>query len=298
MDYQEALDIATDALIELKNHRVDVLAVTKPSDIQGAIELSKIISKLSPIIGNLLEYTIARHLNDLQEWPEGCQWIRQDPEFPDMVLKGLPGIQPGIEVKTWFPLATEITARFRDSQTHFAFNHTKVAMVCWMLESVVAGQPKIIDIWIGDAIEVAQARDSHYHNPPYYVVMEPEDTSSRTKNLQQTNCNGLRFQGTEKQLTEAKRFLASWGSDAKQYRPDREYQILLRQLIGRFPYRLDTNFGKMDRIVLSSLESFKTKVLTSPYYGRTILSWVKAIKLIDSKALAPLIDPTEPPPIH
>lgn len=298
MDYREALEIAASALLGLKGHTVDVLTVSRPSDLQGAVEISKIVSKLSPIIGNLLEYALVRHLNETQIWPEGCRWIRQDPGFPDAILSGMPDIQPGIEVKTWFPLSTEITARFRDSQNHFQANQIKVAVVCWMLENVLAGQPKIVDIWIGDAIDVAKARDTHYHNPPYYVVMEPEDTSSRTRNLQQTNCHGHIFQGTAEQLAEAIALVDSWGDGAKEYRPDRDCQIRLRQLTGRFPYRLDTNFAKMDRIVLPSLETFKTNVLGTLYAGRTIQSWARAINSGNPSALQSLIDPSAPTPVQ
>ncbi|MDY6806417.1 MAG: hypothetical protein SXA11_21775 [Cyanobacteriota bacterium] len=291
MDYQNYLEIATNALLDLKGHIIDVIAISKPRDIQGILEISKIISKLSPIVGNLLEYAIARHLNETYKWPDGCQWIRQDPGFPDTILSGLPGIQPGIEVKTWFPLSTEITARFRDSQTHFSANQTKVVTVCWILENILAGKPQIIDIWIGDAIDVAKTRDSHYHNPPSYIVLEPEDTSQRTANLQQTNCNGYTFQGTDKQLVRATKMVNSWGVNAKEYRPDREYKMLMRQLIGSFPYRLDTNFAKLDRIGLASLEHFKQNVLRTSYFGLTIQSWIKAIKSKNLTVLETIIDP-------
>ncbi len=39
---------------------------------------------------------------------------------------------------------------------------------------------------------IAEARDQHYHKPPDYLVVEPEDTSRRTKNLRQTNTNGYK----------------------------------------------------------------------------------------------------------
>jgi len=68
MRYQEALEIATANLLSLRGHTIDVLTVSRPRDIQGAIELSKIVSKLSPIIGNLLEYAITRHLNEAVTW--------------------------------------------------------------------------------------------------------------------------------------------------------------------------------------------------------------------------------------
>jgi hypothetical protein len=250
----------------------------------------KVISKLSPIIGNLLEYAVVGYLNAAHQWPPDCRWIRQDPGFPDTVLTGMEGPQPGLEIKTWFPLATEITARFRDSQSAFAFNQTKVALLCWLPEYVAAGQPKIIDVWIGDAMEIAKARDNHYHNPPDYIVLEPEDTSQRTRNLQQTNCNGLKFQGTNFQRKRARALVESWGKTGRVYRTDRKYQARLRDLTGRFPYRLDTNFAKMDRIVLPSLEDFKSRVLEMTYIDRPVSQWLRAIETADPEALKTLVD--------
>ena len=101
--------------------------------------------------------------------------------------------QPGMELKAWFPLATEITARFRDSQTLLRDYNTKVVVICWLPEFVIAGQPKIIDVFTCDAIDFAKARDTHYHNPPNYIVIEPENTSARTRNLRQKIVMDLPF---------------------------------------------------------------------------------------------------------
>ena len=49
------------------------------------------------------------------------EWIRQDPGFPDALFKSNTiSPNPGIEIKAWFPFATEITARFKDSITIFS----------------------------------------------------------------------------------------------------------------------------------------------------------------------------------
>lgn len=300
MDCREALEVASRVVASLTGHFVDVLSIKRPYDVQSAIELSKVVSKLSPFVANMLEYTSVQWLNTRHQWPTGTLWIRQDPGFPDTILSGMAAPTPGIEIKTWFPLATEITARFRDSQTHFVDNNTKVALICWMPEFVIAGRPKILGVWIGDAIDVAQARDVHYHNPPSYVVMEPEDTRNRTINLQQTNCNGHRFQGTSEQLLQAEAIVDSWGSEGRIYCPNQEYQRLLRELIGRssFPYRLDTNFAKMDRIALPSLEEFKTRMLNYQYLDRTIQDWSRAITTSDATVLATLVDPQEHLPVR
>lgn len=298
MNCEEVLDVATMAVLQLKGHLVDVLTVKKPYDLQAAIDLSKVISKLSPIVGNTLESTLTRYLNAQEIWPEGCIWKRQDPEFPDILLTGMPEPKPGIEVKAWFPLATEITARFRDSQTLLQNHNTRVVVICWMPEFVIAGKPKVVDIFVCDALEFAIARDTHYHRPPEYIVIEPVDTSLCTRNLQQKNCNGYGFQGNEMQRQEAQKFIETWGTNGKMYRPDLEYQVLLRELMGLFPYRLDTNFAKIDRIDLESLEDFKRHTLTTIYIDRTIQGWIKAIRQSNPEAFTKLIDPTSPIPIE
>lgn len=52
-----------------------------------------------------------------------------------------------------------------------------------------------------------------------------------------------------------------------------EYQLKLRELFWRYPYRLDTNFAKMDRIRHTDIEAFKTKVLKTEYIGAKVEEW-------------------------
>lgn len=47
----------------------------------------------------------------------------------------MPEPETGLEVKAWFPLATEITARFRDSQALLQNYNTRV--VVYMLDARV-----------------------------------------------------------------------------------------------------------------------------------------------------------------
>lgn len=103
MNYREALDLATKAVLQLRDHTMDILTVKRPRDLQEASDLSKVVSKLSPLVGNTIEYTITQHLNSQKIWPEGCIWIRQDPDFPDTLLSGMPWPPPGLEIKAWFP---------------------------------------------------------------------------------------------------------------------------------------------------------------------------------------------------
>jgi hypothetical protein len=257
------------------------LEVARPPDLDYAVHLSKVVSKLSPLVGNMIEYGAISYLNEKAAHPNG-RWERQDPGFPDTIFRGNVTPAPGIEIKTWFPLATEITARFKDSITHFSDDQTNVAMLAWVPEFIIFGKPRILDVWIDTARSVAEARDKHYHNPPDYLVFEPEDTSARTSNLQQTNTNGYKFQGTSAQFKQAERMVASWGRKGKTFSHASEYQAKLAALLGKFKYRLDTNFAKMDRIEHTSLEEFKTRVLGSTFYGRTMVEWARILDGVES----------------
>ncbi|MGA7562455.1 MAG: hypothetical protein WBW55_04545 [Desulfobaccales bacterium] len=276
--YRDVLDSASRHLQELAGHVFDLLTISKPISPAAAVNLSKVVSKLSPLLGNLIEFNTVEFLNDQPEYRGLGEWQRQDPGFPDTIFLS-PTINPapGFEIKAWFPLATEITARFKDSQNHFMEDQTNVCMLAWLPDQLIFGKPKIIDVCIVSGRSVAEARDNHYHNPPDYLVLEPEDTTARTRNLQQTNTNGYKWQGTSTQFEEAKELVRSWGENGRQYRPTVEYQGLLRQLINRFPYRLDTNFAKMDRIVHSGIEDFKRCVLGRTIHGLTIGEWSRLL---------------------
>jgi len=277
MRTEQIIELASIYLAELPGHEFDVLEVAKPVSPDAALNLVKIISKLSPMVGNLIEFNTCEYLNDQAAFTNLGRWIRQDPGFPDTVFIGNVTPTPGFEIKAWFPLATEITARFKDSQSHFLLNNTYVALMAWLPENLIFGRPTIIDIEIIPAFTIAKARDDHYHNPPSYVVLEPGDTSLRTINLQQTNTNGLRFQGDVNLLLEAEAIVASWGPDGTTYRTDVDYQAKLQQLIYKFPYRVDTNFAKMDRIQHPAIEAFKSRVGQTLFHGRTISDWNRVL---------------------
>jgi len=277
MTTAEAIAVASKHMLELAGHEFDLLTVTKPVSPDAALNLSKVVSKLSPLLGNLIEFNTVEYLSDMPEFQKIGKWVRQDPGFPDAIFQGDIKPTPGFEIKAWFPLATEITARFKDSQNHFLDDRTHVAMIAWLPEHLIYGKPYIVDVVIVSGASVAKSRDDHYHNPPDYLVLEPEDTSARTRNLQQTNTNGYKFQGTPEQFKEAQNVVRAWGQGGHKYLPTADYQGLLRELIARYPYRLDTNYAKMDRIVHGELEAFKSKVLKTKVNGMTIREWSRLL---------------------
>ena len=176
MNTQQVIAAASIHLQSLGGHVFDLLTVAKPVSPNAAINLAKVISKLSPLLGNLIEFNVVEFLNDRPEFQGLGTWRRQDPGFPDTVFEGSVTPTPGFEIKAWFPLATEITARFKDSQNHFADDRTYVCMLAWLPENLIFGKPVIVDVCVVSGASVAKARDDHYHNPPDYLVLEPGDT--------------------------------------------------------------------------------------------------------------------------
>jgi hypothetical protein len=285
LNTKQIIDCAAGYLATLPGHTFDVLTVSKPISPEAAVNLARIISKLSPLLGNLIEFNTVELLNDQKEFTGLGNWIRQDPGFPDTIFTGGVIPVPGFEIKASFPLATEITARFRDSQNHFVNDNTFVVVLAWLPENLIFGKPRIIDVCVLSGLSVAKARDDHYHNPPDYLVLEPEDTKARTRNLQQTNTMGYKWQGKSKAFAKAKRIVAQWGVGANVYKPTANYQTKLRQLTSQFPYRLDTNFAKMDRIAHKELEQFKERVMTTNVNGKSVRDWTKLLARGDQTSI-------------
>lgn len=290
MNTADVIAKATEDFQSLHGHCFDLLDVKRPVSPDAALNLAKIISKLSPLLGNLIEFNIVEFLNDQPHFKRYGNWKRQDPGFPDAIFEGGVLPTPGFEIKAWFPLATEITARFKDSQSHFVGNNTYVALIAWLPRHLIYGEPYILDICVVSGASVAAARDTHYHNPPDYLVIEPQDTTARTVNLQQTNTNGFKFQGTPAQFNEAKRIVAGWGADGRTHSPTLEYQARLQEeLMGRYTYRSDTNFAKIDRIAHPKIEAFKRKVLGMTLHGFTILKWAAIFRSLDDAYVRKLL---------
>ena len=282
MDCSEILSAAEQKLMTLKGRSMDVVDIKQPQSIAYAKSLAKVVSKLSPFLGNMIEFSVVDVLNDMSKGNR----IRQDPGFPDALFQSdnvLPN--PGIEIKAWFPFATEITARFKSSVTAFKDDNINVALIAWLPEHVIWGKPQIIDVLVVSGKSVAEARDLHYHNPPNYIIFEPEDTSERSVNLQQTNTNGYKLQDDQCDLADAVAFVDAWGENGRKYSYTPEYQRLLRMLYGKFVYRLDTNYAKIDRIGHAGIEAFKSSVLSTNFNGKTIKQWHAILASKNNKVL-------------
>ena len=285
MNTRQVIEVGAKYLAALEGHSLDLLTVSKPKSLQAAVNLAKVVSKLSPILGNLIEFDTVDYLNAKPEFDGLGHWKRQDPGFPDAIFEGKVKPVPGFEIKAWFPLATEITARFKDSQKHFEDDRTYVALLAWLPEHLIFGKPRVLDVCVVSGASVAKARDDHYHDPPDYVVVEPNDTSSRTSNLQQTNTNGYKFQGTDAEKKKAHEFVRSWGPAHHTYSAESWYQRQIAELMGRYSYRLDTNFAKIDRIEHTDIEKFKTQVLNTKVHGRSVKEWAKVLGSEDDRVI-------------
>lgn len=273
---------ADETLQKLVGEDVETISVNSLES-RDAPFLGLVVSKLSPMIGNLLERRITQVLTEASA--DGYSWLRQDPGFPDAVLvdelNQLTGA--GYEVKAWYALSTELTGRFRESRNLLEGKQIKVVIVAWAMSHVVYGTPKILGILTVDADAIAESRDAHYFKPPLYLTVEPGNTSNRTRNLQQSNVNGYRLQvELQDEIGLAQALVESHsGRTAPSHLP--EAQRLVQELMSQFAYRLDTNFAKIDRIDNDEIEAFKSNVLSQFFRGKTIKQWAKLLKDLNSE---------------
>ena len=106
LNTREAIASAAQHLHRLEGHIFDVLNVSKPVSVEAAMNLAKMISKLSPLLGNMIEFNTVEVLNAVESFHQFGKWVRQDPGFPDTILLGSISPTPGFEIKAWFPMAT------------------------------------------------------------------------------------------------------------------------------------------------------------------------------------------------
>lgn len=275
------MDRAQAVLQNLVGESVETLSVNSLSS-DDAPFLAQIVSKLSPMIGNLLERRIIQVLADEAE--NGYSWIRQDPGFPDAALVDPTGAitDSGFEVKAWYAFSTELTGRFKESRNLLAGKDVRLVVVAWAMSHLVYGTPQILGVISIPADEVAKSRDDHYFVPPRYLTVEPNDTTERTRNLQQSNVNGYRFQETnDDALERAEAWVREQGLAALEPHTV-SAQVLVSKLMSDFNYRLDTNFAKIDRIDNSEIETFKSAILDAEFREKKISDWTKLLRDLNS----------------
>jgi hypothetical protein len=175
---------------------------------------------------------------------------------------------------------------FRGSPVQIRPSRLGLVVVSWMMSHVIYGRPVILDVAIVDAQSVAKYRDDHYHNPPRYLTVEPQDTSGRTANLQQSNVNGYRLQESSADRLEAAQQMVTASPGRLHSAPSPEAQALANELMSGFTYRLDTNFAKIDRIDHPAIEELKSRVLARNERGQIVRNWISLLRDLDSDSPA------------
>lgn len=130
------------------------------------------IFTLNAALGASIEDAVVTGLNGLREvWdPDGkyalYRFERQAQAFPDVRLvsdsPGQQAIVMGIELKGWFALSKEGEPTFRYAVTPGACASQDLLVVYpWVLSDVVAGRPKLLRPFVGEARHAAELRN-HY----------------------------------------------------------------------------------------------------------------------------------------
>ena len=73
MNTQEVLTLASAHLQGLSGHVFGVLTLSNPISPDAAVNLSKVVSKLSPLLGNLIEFNTVEFLNNQSEYQRAGQ---------------------------------------------------------------------------------------------------------------------------------------------------------------------------------------------------------------------------------
>lgn len=64
MNTQDVIRVASQYLANLSGHTFDLLDISKPISADSAVNLARVISKLSPLLENLIEFNSVEFLND------------------------------------------------------------------------------------------------------------------------------------------------------------------------------------------------------------------------------------------
>ena len=99
MNYTDILTIASNEIKALKGHSIPVVDIAKPTTLEYARQLAKVVSKLSPLLGNMIEFSTVDLLNTY-DWNGLGTWRRQDPGFPDAIFGSRVPEMPGLLLST------------------------------------------------------------------------------------------------------------------------------------------------------------------------------------------------------
>jgi len=131
------------------------------------------IFTLNSALGASIEDAVVNGLNSLREvWDSEGQYAlyrfeRQAQAFPDVRLvteaPGEESIIMGIELKGWFALSKEGEPTFRYTVTPGACAIADLLVVYpWVLSDVVAGSPKLLRSFVGEARHAAELRNFYW----------------------------------------------------------------------------------------------------------------------------------------
>ena len=234
-----------EAVLALEATVIDDLRLPLPSDLKD-------ISKAASLVSGVVEDRIPELLNRVRSttWDEngslGAYEFRKYPiGFPDILL--VERQKPEnfifeIEAKSWYILSADpLTARFHTAESVISPG-TLVVIVAWMLDSVVAGSPKFMRLYVDDAQRLARERDARW-----------EAIDAKHRVVQPTNPPGTPRSQFATQVRAEVEKNGRWVADAD-------------------------NFGKLDRLYDESITGFRDDVLALEAAGKSLAHWRKFIK--------------------
>jgi hypothetical protein len=235
----------------LKSILKDVITVKK-ADFVDQCTWSKIVSKLSSFISNILEIALVNLLNESQDDSNSLfEWKRsKEKVFPDVKLFHKSGEETdlGIEVKVVCSEADEASSRFLHCVENLKEGDVYVCVLAWKWEN---DEPVVFDSFVHEAFELARRRDLQ-HVPPKKLIIQPTIQNKKT-NTEQSTVKYKVWDTTqsEEELRNAMKIVTEWTGNSKG---------LIRVLEENFKYRNDNNMGKLQRIDCIPLKLFLKRI--------------------------------------
>lgn len=229
------------ALLALEGTVIDDLRLPVPGDLRD-------ISKAAAMVSGVVEDRIPALLNGVRDrtWDEDgalheYEFRRFPIGFPDVLLveRANPeNILFQLEAKSWYILSADsLTARFLTSPRVMA-DGTLVMIAAWLLDSVIAGSPKLLRVYMDDAIRLANVRDKACEETrDDRRVIQPENAPGTARSVMRTQVRG-----------EQRSAAGTWQAESQ-------------------------NFGKLDRLYDVNLKAFKTTVFDLIVAGKSLREW-------------------------
>ena len=262
---------------------LDIVRVGKPISVGFACELFSQYKEFAVLCNRMVELTLVESLSGFAGDGSGS-WLREK-QRSNALYYDCPVLQPTprVIIKAWQALTVDKPTRFSESSKLFADDNVLVINVGWTLEHIIWGRIRVLNVVSVSARELAESRSKCCYSPPDYLVCEEENGRLNSQIIDTSLTRGYSFTGTEEQRQQALELSGRLGLNKDNYSSDRNYQVKLYQLLGRFPYREDKEYAIIDQIGHPDVARARREALDTVLDGMPVSEFAHLTKSADGE---------------